>query len=143
MKINLIKEGNTLYPYSEEDEERLSKLSNAVYSVDLKNMDLRTIKQNRALHLWCRQIADLLNSKGLYLTGVFGNKIEWSLSLVKEQIVKATIKKVFGIDSTTKLTRKEIDDLIDFITEAFGTKGVVIPPFPNKELWEKENDVEK
>jgi hypothetical protein len=137
MKITFLKDGNALYPYSEDDEARLEKLSNAVYSVDIKNMDMRTIRQNRALHLWCKQIATLLNSKSLYITGVFGNKIEWTMALVKEQIIKATILKVFGINSTTKLKRKELDEMIDFITIAFASKKVEIPEFPNKKLWDE------
>jgi len=40
--------------------------------------------------------------------------------------------------STTKLKRKEIDNLIDFVTIAFGRKGIKIPDFPSRELWEKE-----
>ena len=65
---------------------------------------MRTVKQNAAIHLWCTQIAKVLNANSLYMVGVFGNSIEWSMSLVKEQIIKATIKKVFDIDSTTRIT---------------------------------------
>jgi len=136
MKITVIKQGNILYPNSEEDLEKLNKFSNAIYEIDIKNLDLRTIQQNRALHLWCKQIAELLNSKALYMTGVFGSKIEWTMLLVKEQIVKATMKQIYSIDSTTKLQRKEIDGLIDYITKAFGTRGVEIPPFPSRGLWQ-------
>ena len=138
MKINLVKEGNTLYPHTEEDEEKLNKFSNAIYVAEIKNQDLRSIKQNRALHLYCTQIANLLNKQGLYMTGVFGSKIEWSLELVKEQIVKATMKQIFNINSTTKLTKKELDQLLDYVNMAFATKGITLPEFPNRELWEQK-----
>jgi len=143
MKITLTKDGNTFYPYSQEDEEKASKLSNAIYVIDIKNSDMRTLKQNNAIHLWASQIAGLLNKNALYMTGVFGNKIEWSMNLVKEQIIKATMKQVFNKDSTTKLTKKEIDSLIDFVTQAFATKGIEIPPFPSRELWEDKNKKDK
>lgn len=136
MKIILVKKFGTLSPYSEEDLELLSKLSDAVYTVDIKNLDMRTVKQNAAIHLWCTQIANVLNANGLYMVGVFGNDIEWTMDLVKTQIVKATIKKVFDIDSTTKLKRKEIDELIDYVTIAFARKQVEIPSFPSKKLWD-------
>jgi len=136
MKITLVKKFGTLSPYSEEDAEILSKLSDAAYTVDIKNLDMRTVKQNAAIHLWCTQIAKVLNANSLYMVGVFGNNIEWSMSLVKEQIIKATIKKVFDIDSTTKLKRKEIDEMIDYVTIAFARKQVEIPAFPSKKLWD-------
>ena len=140
MKIALIKEGNCFYPHSESDEEKVSTLSNAIYMVDVKNMSMRTLKQNSAIHLWANQISTLLNSKGLYMEGIFANKIEWSMSMVKEQIIKGTMKKVLNKTSTTKLTRKEVDSLIDYITMAFATKAIVIPQFPSRELW---NEIQK
>ena len=118
--------------------EKWEKFSDAEYEIDMKNYDIRTAKQNRALHLWCNQLANLLNSKGLYMIGVFGNSIEWTMELVKTQIVKATISQVFDVNSTTKLKRKEIDRLIDYVTVAFAKKKVEIPPFPSKELWEEK-----
>jgi len=140
MKINIYKQGSFISTYSEEDDKRLEKLSDGIYQVDLMNLDTRSLKQNKALHKWCSLIAEVLNSHNLYMTGVFGNEILWTMDLVKTQIIKATIKKVFDIDSTTKLKRKEIDQLIDFVTIAFANKGVEIPPFPNKKLWEEEKD---
>lgn len=137
MKITLKKERGALLPYSDEDYEALQKLSDAVYVVDIKNLDTRTLKQNSAIHLWCSQIAEVLNKNNLYMTGIFSNDIMWSMELVKEQIIKNMIKLLFKIDSTTKLKRKEIDILIDHITYIFGDKkGIVIPKFPSRELWD-------
>ena len=135
VKINIIKNGAFLSPYSNDDEERLEKLSNGVYSVELKDMDARTLQQSKALHLWCRQIADALNANNLYMKGIFGSDIEWTIDLVKTQIVKATIKQIFNIDSTTKLKKREIDDLIDYITIALAKKEIACPEFPSRELW--------
>jgi len=50
MKITFKKERGQLIPYSDEDYEQLSKLSDSVYQVDVKNMDMRTLKQNSAMH---------------------------------------------------------------------------------------------
>jgi len=113
-----------LIPYSDEDFEQLQKLSDGVYVIDIKNMDMRTLSQNNALHLWCTQIATVLNTNNIYMTGIFQNDIMWSMSLVKEQIIKGLIKTLFSIDSTTKLKRKELDTLIDYIVLIFGEKKV-------------------
>lgn len=137
MKITLKKERGSLLPYSDEDYELLQKLSDAVYVVEIKNLDMRTVQQNKAIHLWCSQIADVLNKNNLYMTGIFSNDIEWSMNLVKEQIIKNMIKLLFKIDSTTKLKRKEIDVLVDHIVYIFGDKkGITIPKFPSRELWD-------
>jgi hypothetical protein len=136
MKITIKKMGAVATPSSEADLEKWMKFSDADYIVDMKNLDSRTVAQNSALHLWCSQISKLLNENQLYMIGVFGNKIDWTMDLVKTQIVKATIKKVFDIDSTTKLKKKEVDAMIDFVTIAFASKEVEIPPFPSRELWE-------
>lgn len=137
MKITLKKERGSLLPYSDEDYELLQKLSDAVYVVEIKNLDMRTVQQNKAIHLWCSQIATVLNQNNLYMTGIFSNDIEWSMNLVKEQIIKNMIKLLFKIDSTTKLKRKEIDVLVDHIVYIFGEKkGITIPRFPSRELWD-------
>jgi len=137
MKITLKKSSRgALLPYSDKDYEILQKLSDAIYTIDIKKLDTRSAAQNRSLHLWCAQIAKVLNANSLYMVGVFGNDIEWTMELCKTQIIKATIKKVFGIDSTTKLKRKEIDEMIDYITIAFARKSVEIPSFPSKKLWD-------
>ena len=137
MKLAVKKIGDILIPVSDADKEKLCKFSDAEYIIDMKNLDSRTSAQNSALHQWCTDIAKLLNEKELYMIGVFGHKIDWSMDLVKSQIIKATIRKVFDVNSTTKLMRKEIDQLIDYVTAAFATKGVEIPPFPSKQLWEE------
>ncbi len=101
MKISLIKQGTILYPYGEEDIKKLEKFSNAIYEVDMKNLDTRTAAQNRALHMWCDRIATLLNTKGLFMKGVFGNNIEWTMELVKTQSElhdKAETKRDRSID---------------------------------------------
>ena len=140
MTLTLQKIGDIAVPHSERDREAWGALVNeALYTVRLQTLDTRTLQQNRALHLWCTQIAQTLNAQRLYLTGVFGSPIEWSMELVKTQIVKATMRKVFDKTSTTQLGRKEIDALIDYITVALARKGVEIPPFPSRELWSRES----
>jgi hypothetical protein len=140
MKITFKKERGQLIPYSDEDYDQLSKLSDGVYAIDIKNMDMRTVKQNSSLHLWAQKIADTLNENNLYMTGLFNNDIMWNMELVKSMIIKGLIKQLFNIDSTTKLKRKEFDTLIDTITVIFGEKkGIKIPPFPSRELWDDKD----
>ena len=139
MKLIIKLENGYISPHSMEDKQKLNELKSALYEVDINNMDMRTIKQNSALHLWCTQIASVLNENNIYMTGLFENDIIWTRELVKTQIVKGLIDKLFNIKSTTKLRRAEIDTLVDTIISIFGEKkGVVIPDFPNRELWDEK-----
>jgi len=137
MKINIIKQGISISPASEEDMKLLDKLSDATYQVDFKNLDSRTNQQNKALHLWCKQIAYLLNKAGFYLeTSILRDSIEWDMQLVKEHLIKNTIKTIFSKTSTTQLTKKELNELIEVITAGLSARAKIeVPPFPNKELW--------
>ena len=136
MKINLIKRNGRLIPYADDDISKLDKFDDgAIYIVDIKNGDVRTLKQNNALHLWAELIAKELNSKNVLMGGIFKETIEWKMELVKIHIVKATIKKIYDLNSTTKLTRSQVDGMIDYVVNAFIGSDVIVPPFPNKEIF--------
>tara|TARA_R110000824_G_scaffold152607_2_gene323908 strand:+ start:2395 stop:2826 length:432 start_codon:yes stop_codon:yes gene_type:complete len=141
MKINLIKRNGKLIPYADDDRNKVDKFADgAIYVCDIKNGDIRTLKQNNALHLWAEMIAKELNFKNVLMGGIFKETIEWNMELVKIHIIKATIKKVYDLNSTTKLTRSQVDGMIDYVVNAFISSDVNVPPFPNKEIF---NTIEK
>lgn len=134
MKITFKKEFNQLIPYSLEDKEKLESMSDgAVYEVDIKNMDIRTLKQNASLHLWCTQIASSLNDSGLYVSDVLKVETQWNMERVKENIFKPVVEMLYGKKSTTKLNKDEFENIIDSVVLAFANKGIQIPLFPNKD----------
>ena len=50
MKITFLKQHGQLVPYSAEGKAKLDKMADgAAYIVDIKNMDIRTLAQNKAL----------------------------------------------------------------------------------------------
>ena len=108
------------------------------YEVKINNLDYRSQAQNRAYWLYIGMIASTLNREGLYLPGLFTDKIEWDAEKVHYNIVHPLIKKVFGVKSTTKLKKADIDRMIDYLTAAFATKNVQLPPFPSIGTKEKE-----
>jgi len=134
MKIAFKKERGILIPFSDEDVEKLKKMSDgAIYEVDIKNIDIRSMQQNKSLHLWCGQIANTLNHHGLYVSQVIKADTTWTMETVKENIFKAVVKSLYNKNSTTKLNKNEFEKIIDVISLALGNKGVVVPPFPNRE----------
>ena len=132
-----------LIPYSEEDREKQNKFTEgAVYVVDIKNMDIRTLQQNKSTHLWCEQIAKTLNDNNMNISGTIKSDVAWSMTTVKEIIFKPIVKALYNKDSTTKLNKNEFEKIIDNIILIFANKGVSLPDFPNRESLEYKNDTD-
>ena len=93
------------------------------------------MKQNAAIHLWLRQIAEKLNESGLSIQQVLKNTtmdIEWTEAAVKEILWRTAQKRMFGKTSTTELDKlKEITKTVDVLTRFLGQLGVEIPPLPH------------
>lgn len=133
MKINFIKYNGQLVPKGEEDREKIDSFKDgAVYQVDIKNMDIRSLNQNKATHLWCKQIAETLNREKFFIQDVIKMNTKWDMLKVKEMIFKPVVKSLYTKDSTTKLNKDEFELIIDTITRYMAHKGVSIPDFPNR-----------
>jgi len=132
MKITFKKEMGQLVPYSLEDKAKVEKFKDgAVYVVDIKNSDIRSLQQNKALHKYCELIARALNNQNLSISSVIKVDVDWSMETVKEIIFKPVVKALYNKDSTTKLDKNEFNKIIDNITLIFGNRGIEIPPFPS------------
>ena len=96
----------------------------------------RTTTQNKSLHLFFTFIAEELNELGIeyQYTGISGKTFElrYTADLVKEYVWRPIQIALFQKQSTTKLTTKEMNDIIDVITKFFGERGVVLS-FPSIE----------
>lgn len=139
MKISLKKVNGYFAPYSQEDKDKTGSFQDgAIYEVDIKNGDIRTLKQNSALHLYCKLIAEHLNQQGFVIQDVIKLNTKWDTVKVKEMLFKPVVKSLYTKDSTTKLNRNEFELIIDTLVLALSKKGVdYIPDFPSAELWEK------
>lgn len=134
MKITFIKKDDRLIPYTEKDRELIDSFSNgAVYEIDIKNLDKRTINQNKAIHLWCSMIAITLNKENMFLQDVIKINTKWDMLKVKEMLFKPVVKSLYTKDSTTKLNKDEFELVIDTLVRYMGQKGITLPEFPNKD----------
>ena len=103
----------------------------------------RTLKQNSALHKFFVIIATELNDLGEEFT-YQGLSVEAISTMYTPDIVKNFFWRpiqtaLFDVKSTTDLTSKQMNDIIDVIVKFFGEKGVYVE-FPNKEqLLNDEN----
>ena len=131
MKITFKKERGQLIPYSDEDYEQLSKLSDAVYQVDVKNMDMRTIKQNSAMHKYFQLLADALNNHGLTVSNMMKVDIDWNEGRVKENLWRPIQEAILDKKSTTKLSSNEVSIIYDTLNRALSVKFGISVQFPS------------
>ena len=95
----------------------------------------RTTLQNSALHLWFKQVADILNENG-YDMRIFireGIDVPWNERSFKDYIWRPAQKAVMGERSTTRLKTKDIDRIYDIINKAIGERSGLHIPFPSIE----------
>lgn len=134
MKIALKKEYGQLVPYSKADKETLDTLSDgAVYEVDIKNMDIRTLQQNRALHKYFAILASVLNNSGQEITKVIKVDTPWSETSVKELLWRPVMMQQLNKRSTAKLTKDEVSQVYDTLNRALSMRCGVSVEFPNRE----------
>lgn len=94
----------------------------------------RTSKQNRALHLYFRLIADELKRRGISMYDFLEPKI---LEIpASEHSVKLCWKdmqaKYLGRESTTELTTKELTEVYDIFNNYIATNFGCHVPFPDQ-----------
>ena len=135
MKINFIKRNGGLIPFGEEDRELIDSFKDgAVYSVDIKNMDKRTLQQNASMWLWCVKIADTLNNNDMPISKVIKTTTKWNKDSVKSILFNSVMESECGKKSSNKLKRDDYNKIIDTLTLLFGEKfGITLPEFPNKD----------
>ena len=95
----------------------------------------RSSLQNRALHLWYTQLADLLNSKGLDMRTVIrdGIDIQWSAYTIKEHIWRPTMITMFGNKSTKDMKTSDIDAIFNVVSKAISERTGEYLEFPSME----------
>lgn len=100
----------------------------------------RTLRQNNAIHLYCEQIAELLNDLGwtFRFEGLKHTEMElkYTMILVKETIWRPIQIALFRKESTTELSTKEVSEVAEQIEHFFATRQGVDIPFPSLENLE-------
>lgn len=123
-------------PYSSDDVDKVDSFKDgAVYSCDIKNMDIRSVKQNAALHRYFGLVSKELNSRGHRLDPN-GMNLDWNMLRVKELIWKEFQKVILGKESTRLLNKTELTQIYDEVNLYLGEKFGFNIEFPNKEQLE-------
>lgn len=97
--------------------------------------DKRTSKQNRALHLYFRLLAEALNEAGYDMKAVIRKEVDipWTMESVKEYLWRPIQKQYILEKSTVQLSTKNIDEIYDIVNRVIGERTGVFIPFPSFE----------
>ena len=98
---------------------------------------VRTLTQNKAIHMFCAMIAEALNGAGMeqHITSKALNteiEIPWSLYSVKQIIWHKVQLVQTGKESTTELNTKEVGLIAQIVERHLASMGVNVA-FPSKE----------
>lgn len=96
---------------------------------------MRTIKQNKALHLYCGQLAEKLNEAGINQKLLMqGFEIDNSAESIKN-IFREIGRVKYLKDSTAKFTTKEMMDVFDEVNRVVSLKGISLNWPTDEELY--------
>lgn len=95
-------------------------------------MKQRTLSQNKALHVYCQELATELNNAGVSID-VFMKDIQADHTLESvKSLWRAFAKAKYGKESTTELTRREINDVYEEVNRHVAQFGIYLA-FPSNE----------
>ena len=107
----------------------------------------RTLTQNRALHLMYEHLAQELNDAGWDMKRTLKQEIDiaWTKESVKEYLWRPIQELMLKKKSTTELTTKDIDKVMNTLTRHLGDKLGIEIHFPSietlmMEKYEKHNE---
>jgi hypothetical protein len=123
----LISNESQLNAYYEHLKTKLAK--DQAISVTVKSAKTRTLTQNRSLHLFCKQLAEVLNDAGFDFR-VFikeGYPVPFNDRLVKEYIWGPVQKAITGFDSTTKPEPTQYTEIYDALNAKLCEHGIFAP----------------
>ncbi len=96
----------------------------------------RTLTQNRALHLFCKMLAQALNDAGLDMKRVINKEVDipWNADSAKNFLWRPIQKAVTGLDSTTKPEASQYSAIYEVLNRHLTQKFGISVPFPEREI---------
>lgn len=99
----------------------------------------RTLTQNRALHLFCRWLAETLNAAGFDMRRTLKHdaEIPWTETAVKDHLWRPIQVALTSKQSTTEITTVEPTEIYKVLARHLGERlGVECPPWPKRDEQE-------
>ena len=112
-----------------------------------EDAELKTDQQRKALFLWMKWLAEDLSSAGIDLPAILEKKsiaVPVNQTMCVEVILRPVIKALTGQDSTKKLTKEQINEIVLVIQRHFANQHeVVVSEFPSEFSMYAEDGAER
>ena len=118
-------------PFAMDDNYILVPAEDGVYEVKGKQKDIRSLQQNRSLHMLFNNIANALNDAGLDRKHVIKAGIQWGPESVKNDLWRPLQVATVNKKSTTALKKQEIDIVYETLNRLLGEKYGIHVSFPS------------
>lgn len=112
--------------------------------------NVRTVKQNASIHLYCKKVSEALNAGGFSLQKVVSlfkkSEIEWTMLSVKDILWRNIQIALTNKLSTTKLESDEVTNVYKNIDNYLSQKvGIESIDFPSEQslIWEQNYKKDK
>lgn len=99
-------------------------------------MTRRTPAQQRALEVYCRELANALNDAGYEMKAVMAAKhvdVPWTQALVKDTLWKPLQKAMLDEISTTEMSTGEVSKVYEVLNRHIAENFGVSVPFPSED----------
>lgn len=97
----------------------------------------RTDQQRKAIEVFCRNLAEVLNDSGFDMQAVFKVKevsVPWSQPTVKDCLFKPLVVALFDKTSTAELERQDCSRVYNVLSRNLAQNlGITVPEWPSKE----------
>ena len=105
-----------------------------VLDIEFEN-DSRTLRQNNAMHLYFRLLADEFVSKGIGMKAFIRTEIDFTPDAIKNHLWKPLQEMIVGKKKTSQLTTDEVNKVYKQLDKIIleRTGGEVNVPFPSVE----------
>lgn len=97
----------------------------------------RTNQQRKAIEVFCRSLAEVLNDAGFDMQAVFTVKevsVPWTQDTVKDVLFRPIMTALLGIESTVDLERQDCSRVHAVLCKNLSEKlGITCPGWPSKQ----------
>ena len=97
----------------------------------------RTHQQQKAIEVYCRELAKAMNDAGLDQRAVFelmkeGFQVPWTQETVKDNLFRPIVQAKTGQSSTTGLERSQVTEIYETLNRFTGERLGLSMPFPHR-----------
>lgn len=103
-------------------------------------MSERTLQQNRAIHLYLRELSRALNDAGYDMKAVLKPNVDipWTEEMAKEHLWRPIQKIMTKVESTAELDKLDVSEIYKVIDRHMSEKFGVHVEFPSDERMQNE-----